>query len=73
MIEFTNSKRGQVGKPVGDKEFMVYLADTPVVLNDNSLLFKNNVKYAWAKFMQDSKITKRSIEMFFNNRNLAPM
>lgn len=52
---------------------MTFLADIMVVLNDNSFLFKNNVKYTRAKFMQDSKMTKESIGMFFNNPNLAPI
>ena len=51
VIGFTNSKRGQIGEPVGNEEFMAYLADTPIVLNDNSLLFKDNVEYVWAKFI----------------------
>ena len=46
MIRFTNSKREQVGKLVEDKKFMAYLANIPVVLNDNDLLFKNNIEYA---------------------------
>ena len=50
---------------------MAHLANMPVILNDNGLLFKNNVEYTWAKFMQDSKMTKRSIKMFFNNPDLA--
>ena len=37
VIGFTNSEMRQVGDPIKDEEFMVYLADTPVVLNDNSL------------------------------------
>ncbi len=45
-IRFTNSERGQVGEPVGGEEVMAYLADKPVVLNDNDLPFKNNVEYA---------------------------
>ena len=73
VIELTNSERGQAGKLVEDEEFMVYLADIPVVLNDNGFPFKNNVEYAWAKFMQDSKMTKGSIGIFFNNLDLAPM
>ena len=51
VIEFTNSKKTQERKPVGDKEFMAYLGDIPIVLNDNGLLFKNNFKYIWPKFM----------------------
>ena len=73
VIGFTNSERGQAGKPVGDKEVMAYLTDKPVVLNDNGLTFKNNVEYAWAKLMQDSKMTKQSTGMFFNNPELAPI
>ena len=73
VIEFTNSVRRQAGEPVGDEEFMAYLADTLVVLNDNGFPFKNNIEYAWAKFMQDSKMTKRSIGRFFNNPDLALM
>ena len=46
VIGFTNSEKRQVGEPVRGEEFMVYLVNTPFVLNDNSLLFKNNVKYA---------------------------
>lgn len=45
MIGFTNSKRGQVREPVGNEEIMAYLADKPVILNDNSFSFKNNVEY----------------------------
>ena len=45
VIMFTNSKRGQAGEPVRDEELMVYLTNIPVVLNDNGLFFKNNVKY----------------------------
>ena len=73
VIEFTNSERRQAGEPVGDEEFIAYLADTLVVLNDNGFPFKNNVEYAWAKFIQDSKITERLMRMFFNNLDLAPM
>ena len=45
VIRFTNSQKKQTGKPVRDKEFIAYLADIPVVLNNNSFLFKNNVEY----------------------------
>ncbi len=73
VIKFTNSERRQAGEPVGDDEVMAYLADKPVVLNNNGLPFKNNVEYAWVKFMQDNKMTKKSMGMFFNNPDLAPM
>ena len=52
---------------------MAYLIDTPIVLINNGLLFKNNIEYIQAKFIQDSKITKRLIGMFFNNLDLAFM
>ena len=45
VIVFTNNKRGQAGKLIGDEKFMAYLANTLVVLNDNGLLFKNNIEY----------------------------
>ena len=51
LIGFMNSKKEQIGKPIRDEEFITYLADTPVILNDNGLVFKNNIEYAWAKFM----------------------
>ena len=73
MIEFINSQRRQAGELIGDEEFMAYVADIPVVINDNSLSFKNNVEYAWAKFMQDGKMTKGSMGMFSNNPDLVPM
>ncbi len=52
---------------------MEYLLDKAVDLNDNSLLFKNNVEYALAKFTQDNKMTKRSMGMFFNNPDFTPI
>ena len=52
---------------------MAYLTDILIVLNNHGLLFKNNVEYTWAKFMQDSKMTKESMGMFFNNPDLAPI
>ena len=73
IIGFINSKRGQTGEPIGDKKFMAYLEDTQIVLNDNRLPFKNNIKYTWAKFIQDSKMIKGLMEMFFNNPDLAPI
>lgn len=52
---------------------MIYLADIPVFLNDNNLPFKNNVEYARAKFIQNIKMTKRSVGIFFNNPDLVPI
>lgn len=45
----------------------------PVIINDNRFLFKNNIEYAWAKFMQVNKMIKRLMGIFFNNPDLAPM
>ncbi len=73
VIGFTNSEKKQAEEPVRDEEVMAYLVDKPVILNDNGFPFKNNVKYVWAKFMQDSKMTKGSMGMFFNNPDLAPL
>lgn len=73
MIGLTNSKKKQAKELGRNEEIMAYLVDKLVILNNNSLLFKNNVKYTWAKFMQDSKITKGSMGKFFNNPNLAPI
>lgn len=67
MIEFINKKKGQARKLVENEEVMAYLADIRIILNNNGLLFKNNVKYIWTKFIQDNKMTKKSIKMFFNN------
>ena len=38
---------------------------------DNCLLFKNNIEYKLRRFIQTSKMTKRSITMFFSNLILA--
>ena len=73
VMRFMNSKMGQAEKPVGDEEFIAYLADILVVLKDNGLPFKKNIEYAWAKFMQDNKMTKSLMRMFFNNPDLASM
>ena len=73
MIGFTNNKSGQVEKPVENEKLIVYLTNTTVVLNNNGLLFKNNVEYAYTKCMQDSKMTKKIIRIFFNNPDLASM
>lgn len=46
IIGFTKSEKGQAGEPVEDKNVIAYLADIPVVANDNRLPFQNNVEYA---------------------------
>lgn len=43
---------------------MTYLVDIIIVLNNNSLSFINNIKYTWAKFISDKKMTKKSIKIF---------
>ena len=68
-----NSERRQAREPVGDEEVIAYLADKLIILNDNSLSLKNNVEYAKAKLIQDSKMIKGSMGMSFNNPDLAPM
>ncbi len=72
LIRFNDGKRGQVGELVGDKDAMADVADIPGDA-DNRLPFKNNVEYEWARFMQASKMTKRSMTMFFSNPTLASM
>ena len=71
-IWFNDGKRGQVREPVRNKDAM---ADVEDILNDadNCLLFKNNVEYEWARFMQASKMTKRLMTIFFSNPILAPI
>lgn len=49
------------------------MTDIPIDWDNNCLLFKNNVKYRWAKYMQASKMSKELIYMFFDNANLALM
>ena len=72
-IEFNDGKRRQAGMPVDNENTMAYMADISIEQDNNGFSFENNVKYAWAKFMQTSKMSKRSMGMFFNNLNLAPM
>lgn len=42
-------------------------------MNKNHHLIKHSVDYAWAKFLQASKMSKRLIEIFFSNPYLALM
>ena len=72
-IEFKDGKREQAGEPVDEENTMAYMADIPIEQDNNCFPFKNNVEYAWAKFMQTSKMSKGSMGMFFNNPDLAPM
>ena len=47
---------------------MANVIDIPSDIN-NCLLFKNNVEYKWARFMQASKMTKKSMIILFSNPN----
>lgn len=73
VIEFMNSKSEQVKKLVRNKKIMAYLENILIILNDKDFSFKNNVEYAWAKFIQDNKMIKKLMKMIFNNPNLAPI
>lgn len=73
LIKFGDSERRQVRKPERYEDVVVGIANILVIKNNNCLLFKNNIEYAWARFMQTSKITKRSMTIFFTNPDLAPM
>ena len=72
LIRFNDSRRGQIRELVGDKDAMADVMDIPGNA-DNCLPFKNNIEYEWARFMQASKMTKRSMTMFFSNPTLAPI
>lgn len=46
MIKFGDNKKKQTRKLVEYKDFIVDIANTPVIKKNNCLLFKNNRKYA---------------------------
>ena len=71
VIGFMNSKRGQPEKQVENKKYIAYLAGILVVLNNNSLLLKDNIEYALAMFMQYNNMTKGLMRIFFNNLDLV--
>lgn len=73
LIKFGINKRRQVGKSVGYGNVIAGIANILVFEDNNCLPFKNNFEYAWARFMQASKMTKRSMTIFFTNSNLASM
>lgn len=56
-----------------DKNTITYMEDILVDIDNNYYLFKKSVDYVWAKFMQAGKISKKSIDMFFNNPNSTLM
>lgn len=68
MIKLGNKAR----KVVRYEDVMTDLANIPVIQDYNHLTFKNNSEYAFARFMQVSKITKWSITIFFTNPDLIP-
>lgn len=51
LIEFDDGKRRQAGKPVENKNTMVYMTDISVIIKNNYFPFKNNIEYVWAKFI----------------------
>lgn len=73
LLEFDDDKKGQTEKLVKDEDAMVYITNMSIVINNNCFPLKNNVEYTWAKFIQASKMTKGSIEIFFRNPNLISM
>lgn len=42
-----------------------------VIVNNNCFLYKNNIEYVQAKFIQASKITKGLIKKFCKNLDLV--
>ena len=58
---------------MGDKDIMAYMENIPVDVDNNCHLFKHSVDYAGAKFLQASKMSKESMDMFFSNLDLVPM
>lgn len=52
---------------------MIYIANIPIDQDNNCFLLRNNVIYAYAKFMQAGKMSKKLIDMFFNNLDLIPI
>ena len=50
---------------------LAYMKDVLVEVNNNCHPFKNYIDYIWAKFLQASKMLKRSISMFLSNLNLT--
>lgn len=73
MIEFDDSLKSQTKKLIKNKNTMIYMVNILVFVGNNYFSFKNNIEYIWVKFMQANKMTKKSIEIFFKNLNLAMM
>lgn len=73
MIKFDVNEREQAGKLVRYRDIVAGIVNILVIKNNNRLLFKNNIQYVWARFIEASKMTKGSMTIFFINLNLAPM
>lgn len=51
LIEFNDSKKKQTRKQVKDKKVTAYIVNILIIINNNYLLFKNNIEYEWVKFI----------------------
>lgn len=52
---------------------MAYIENIPVDIKNNYYLFEINKNYLWTKFQQASKMSKRSMGIFFINVDLASL
>lgn len=50
---------------------MAIMTNILIDQNNNCLLYKNRMKYIKAKIIQARKMSKRLMDIFFNNPNLA--
>lgn len=41
------------------------MSNISVIEDNNYIILQNNIEYIWVKFIQVSKMTEMSIEMFF--------
>lgn len=58
---------------MGDKDTMAYMEDVPVDVDNDYHPFRYGVDYAWAKFLQASKMLKGSMGIFFSDLDLVPI
>ena len=58
---------------MGDEDIIAYIKNLSVDIDNNCHLFWYSIDYAGVKFLQASKISKRFMDMFYNNHYLAPM
>lgn len=73
LIKFGDNKIRQARKLVGYEDVVTNQSNIPFDKDNNRLPFKNNVEYTQARFMQASKMMKKSMIIFFTNSNLAYM